>query len=123
MVKHISLLGPSVQDPRLSNNDTLKVVSVVKQIITGISEAVAKKKDRMVITEMVLNETKWLLEFIGQSKSQHLMQMAFGGGVISSANSCKTYIYMWLCSQRHISKPMRSSLFQIIILCTSPTSL
>jgi hypothetical protein len=44
-----------------------------------------------------------------------LKVMAFGGGTVSSINSCKTYIYMWLCSQRHISDPMRGSSFKIII--------
>jgi hypothetical protein len=33
---------------------------------------------------------------------------------MSSVHSCKTYIEMWLCSQGHISDPMRDSLFQII---------
>jgi hypothetical protein len=69
--------------------------------MTELSEAVSKKKDRiMVITKMVLNEIKWLLEFIGRSKSYHLMKMAFGGDAMSS--------------QRHIANPMRRSSFQII---------
>jgi hypothetical protein len=28
--------------------------------------------------------------------------MSFGGGAVNSVNSCKTYIQMWLCSQRHL---------------------
>jgi hypothetical protein len=44
-----------------------------------------------------------LLEFIGASRSYHLMQMEFGGGARSSVNSCKTYIQMWLCSQTHLN--------------------
>jgi hypothetical protein len=43
-----------------------------------------------------------------------LKVMALGGGALSSVNSCKTYIQMWLCSKRHISNPMRGSSFQII---------
>jgi hypothetical protein len=35
-----------------------------------------------------------LLEFIGRSKSQHLMKMAFGGGAMSSVNTCKTYKFL-----------------------------
>jgi hypothetical protein len=53
----------------------------------------------MVITKIVLNlMTKWQLEFIGRSESQHLTQIAFVGSTMSSVNSCKTYIYMWSCS-------------------------
>jgi hypothetical protein len=37
-----------------------------------------------------------------------------GGGTMISVNSCKTYIQMWLCSQRHISEPTSGSSFQII---------
>jgi hypothetical protein len=57
--------------------------TVVQQIITELSEAMSYKDKIMVITKMELNETKWLLEFIGRSKSQHLMQMAFRGGIWS----------------------------------------
>jgi hypothetical protein len=35
----------------------------VQQIITELSEVVSEKDKIMVITKMVLNETKWLLEF------------------------------------------------------------
>jgi hypothetical protein len=62
-----------------------------------------QKKDKiMVIIKMVLNETKWLLQFIGRSKSYHVMQMTFRSGAVSSVNSCKTYLLMWPCSQRHL---------------------
>jgi hypothetical protein len=40
--------------------------------------------------------------------------MAFGGRAMISVNRYKTYIQMWLCSQRHISNPMRGSSFQVI---------
>jgi hypothetical protein len=42
------------------------------------------------------------------------MQMASGSSTMSSINSCKTYIQLWFCSQRHISNHIRGSLFQII---------
>jgi hypothetical protein len=51
-----------------------------------------------------------------QSKSQHFMHSAFGGGAMSWVNSCKTYIYMWFCSQRRISNPKRGFSFRIITL-------
>jgi hypothetical protein len=37
--------------------------------MTELGEAVSEENNIMVITKMVLNETKWLLEFIGRSKS------------------------------------------------------
>jgi hypothetical protein len=87
-----SQTGLSVQAPRSTNNGTLKIASVMLQIIiTEPSEAESEKDKIMVITKIVLNETKWLLKVIGRSKSWHLMQMAFGGGAVSSVNSCKTY--------------------------------
>jgi hypothetical protein len=48
---------------------TDSVVTVVQQIISELSEAVTEKDEIMAITKMALNETKWLLEFIGRSKS------------------------------------------------------
>jgi hypothetical protein len=36
--------------------------------MTELSEAVSEKNKLMVITKIVLNETKRLLEFIGRSK-------------------------------------------------------
>jgi hypothetical protein len=47
----------------LINNDTLKVTVSVQQIITELSEAMSEKDKLMVITEMILNKTKWVLEF------------------------------------------------------------
>jgi hypothetical protein len=72
----------------------LKVATVVQPIITELSEAVSEKDKIMVITKIGTqpNESKWLLAFKGHSKSQHLMQMAFGGSTMSSVNSCNTYI-------------------------------
>jgi hypothetical protein len=63
--------GLSVEAPSSSNNDTLKVVTVVQELIAELSEPVADKDEIIVITKMslLLNETKLLLEFIGLSKS------------------------------------------------------
>jgi hypothetical protein len=44
----------------------LKAATVVQQIITEFSETVIEEDKIMVITQVVLNETKWLLEFIGR---------------------------------------------------------
>jgi hypothetical protein len=68
----------------------LKVAAVVQQVMRELCKAVSEKDKVMVITKIILNETRWLLEYIGCSKSLHLMQMAFGGSAVSSANSCKT---------------------------------
>jgi hypothetical protein len=70
----------------------LKIATVVQQIMTELNEAVSEKDRIMIITKMVLKETKWLLEFIGHSKSQYSVQMAFGGCAMSSVNSYKTYV-------------------------------
>jgi hypothetical protein len=59
----------SVQAPSSTNSDTLKVATVVQQIMTELNEAVSEIGKIMVITKMVLNETTWLLEFISHSKS------------------------------------------------------
>jgi hypothetical protein len=78
---------------------------------------VSDKDEIMVTTKMVLNlmKIKWLLDFVGRSKSWHLIKTAFGsGGTMTSVNSCKTCIQTSLCSQRHISNLMRGSSFQII---------
>jgi hypothetical protein len=40
--------------------------------------------------------------------------MAFAGDAEISVNSCKIYAQMWLCSQRHISNPMRGVSYKII---------
>jgi hypothetical protein len=68
------------------------VATVMQQIMTELSEAMSEEDRIMVITKMVLNETKKLLKFISHSKSNHLMQMAFGGSTMSSVNSCKISI-------------------------------
>jgi hypothetical protein len=59
----------SVQAPSSNNNDMLKVAIVVQQIMTKLSPTVSEKDKIMVIIKMVLNKTKWLVEFIGRSKS------------------------------------------------------
>jgi hypothetical protein len=41
---------------------------VVQQIMTELTEHVSKEDKIMVVTKMVLNETKCLLDFIGHSK-------------------------------------------------------
>jgi hypothetical protein len=51
----------SVQTSSSTNNDTLKVVIAVQQVITELSEAVSEKDKIMVITKMALNKTKWLI--------------------------------------------------------------
>jgi hypothetical protein len=48
-----------------------------------LSEAVSGKNLILTITNLVLNETKWLLEFIGHSKSKHIMEIGFGGSAIA----------------------------------------
>jgi hypothetical protein len=62
--QEIQKTGLSVKASRSTNNDTLKVVTVF-----DFSEAVSENDRIMVITKMILNETKWLLEFIGRPKS------------------------------------------------------
>jgi hypothetical protein len=47
----------------------LKIATVVQQIVTELTEPVSKEDKIMVITKMVLDETKCLLEFIGHSVS------------------------------------------------------
>jgi hypothetical protein len=55
------------------------VAIVVQQITTEPSYSVSEKDKIMIITKMVLNETPWLLDFNGRSKSYHLLQIVFGG--------------------------------------------
>jgi hypothetical protein len=45
----------------------LKVATVLQEIITELSEGASENDRIMVITKMIFNETKWLLEFIGHS--------------------------------------------------------
>jgi hypothetical protein len=88
----------------------LKVATAVRHIITELREVLSEEDKIPAIKKLVLN----LMEENGRSKSLNLRQVAFGGSAISSVNSCKTYIQMWHCSQKHISNPMRGSLLQII---------
>jgi hypothetical protein len=67
--QEIQRTGLSVQAPSSTNNDTLKIITVVQLIITELNEAESETDKIMVITKMILNKTKWLLEFIGCSKS------------------------------------------------------
>jgi hypothetical protein len=65
--QEIRSTGLSVQAP--SSSDKLKVATVVQRIMTELSEAVSEENKMTTITKLVLNETKWLLEFIGRSVS------------------------------------------------------
>jgi hypothetical protein len=60
--KELQKIGLSVQDSSLSSSDT--VATVVHQIMTELSEAVSEKDKIMVITKIVLSETKCLLEYM-----------------------------------------------------------
>jgi hypothetical protein len=53
--QEIQKTGVSVQAPSLFNNETIKVATVVQQIMTEPSEAVSAKDRIMVVTKMVLN--------------------------------------------------------------------
>jgi hypothetical protein len=59
--------GLPVQAPSSSNSNT--AATVVHLIMIEPSEAVSEEDRIMAITKMVLNETKWLLQLIGCSKS------------------------------------------------------
>jgi hypothetical protein len=61
--KEFQKTGLSVQAPSLSNNDT--VATAVHQIMSKLTKAVSEEDKVMVITKLVLNATKWQLEFIG----------------------------------------------------------
>jgi hypothetical protein len=56
--QEIQRTGLSVQAPSSTNNDTLKIATVVQEIITELCEAVSEKDKIMVITKMVLNLLK-----------------------------------------------------------------
>jgi hypothetical protein len=56
--QEVQKMGLSVQAPGSSNNATLKVAIVVRQIMTELSEAVSQKDKIMFITKMVLNLMK-----------------------------------------------------------------
>jgi hypothetical protein len=47
--------GLLVQAPSSTNNDMLKVATVVQQIMTKLNEAVSEKDKIMVITKMLLD--------------------------------------------------------------------
>jgi hypothetical protein len=67
--REVQGVGLLVQAPDLTNSDMLKIATVVQQIMTELSEALSGKNKIMVITKIVPNETKWLLDFIGCSES------------------------------------------------------
>jgi hypothetical protein len=48
-------MGLSVQSPNSSNNDKLKVATVVRQIMKELSEAVLEEDKVMIVTMLVLN--------------------------------------------------------------------
>jgi hypothetical protein len=56
--QEIQRTGLSVQASSSTNNDTLKIATVVQQIITELSETVSEKDKIMVIAKMVLNLLK-----------------------------------------------------------------
>jgi hypothetical protein len=52
--QEIQQTGLSVQAPSSSNNDMLKIATIVQQIVTEINEAVSEKYKIMVITKTYL---------------------------------------------------------------------
>jgi hypothetical protein len=61
--------GLSVQFPSSSDNDELKVATVVRQTMKELSEAVSRGQSNDWYNDgTCLNATKWLLEFICRSK-------------------------------------------------------
>jgi hypothetical protein len=67
--QEIQKTGLSLQAPSSANSEMIKVATVMQQIVTELRKSVLEKI--MVITEsgIELNEIKWLIEFIGLSKS------------------------------------------------------
>jgi hypothetical protein len=53
--QEIQKTGLTVQAPSSSDNDKLKVATVVRQIMRELSKAVSEKDKIMIITIMVLN--------------------------------------------------------------------
>jgi hypothetical protein len=53
--QEIQRTGLSVQAPSSTNNETLKVVTVVQHVMTDLSEALSEKGKIMLIIKMVLN--------------------------------------------------------------------
>jgi hypothetical protein len=76
--------------------------------MTELTKLVSEEDRLMVITKLVLHATEWLLEFIGRSKSFNANDIWRQGYELSKQ--------LQDCSQRHISNPLRDSLFQIITL-------
>jgi hypothetical protein len=56
--QEIQKTGLSVHTPSLSDSDTLKVATVVQQIMTESSEAVSEEDKIVVITKMFLSSVK-----------------------------------------------------------------
>jgi hypothetical protein len=50
--QEIQKTGLSIQAPSSSNNDTLKVATAVRQIMTELSEVVSEKDKIMIITKI-----------------------------------------------------------------------
>jgi hypothetical protein len=67
--QEIQRTGLSTHASSSTINDTLKITTVVQQITRELSEAVSEENEITVITNTDLNETEWLLEFIGRSNS------------------------------------------------------
>jgi hypothetical protein len=75
--QEIQKIGVSVHVPSSANNDTLKVATEVKQIVSELHEAVSGKDKMMVIIEM-----------IGLLYKRN--KMASGGSAMNSVKRWKT---------------------------------
>jgi hypothetical protein len=68
--QRIQRTGLSVQTPSSIKNDTLKIVTVVQQIITELSETIRKRQNNCRYKNgTLLNKTKWLSDLIARSMS------------------------------------------------------
>jgi hypothetical protein len=104
--------GLSVQSPSSSDNDKLKVATVVRQTMKELSEAVSEEDKVMIITMMVLK----LMQRNGCRFHMPLRVIVFGAnGSMSSVNSFKTRIKMRLCFQRLVSNHMRGCIVLFIV--------
>jgi hypothetical protein len=56
--QEIQKMGLSVQSPSSSDNDKLKIATVVQQIVKELSEAVSEEDKAMIVTMMVLDLTQ-----------------------------------------------------------------
>jgi hypothetical protein len=81
--------SPSEKDPKKSSLPPLPYNS--EQNWTVPSAVPQEAKIVPIKIRLTPNEAKWPLEFIGPSKSWHLMRMALGGSAMSPGNSYKTY--------------------------------